>query len=387
MTTQEGFVSEDLLQRAPAWRNYFAAKLGFRNHWYPIKFSDALIEGEAVPVLLCGEHILLKRIDGEVHALKDRCLHRGVRFSEKIECYTKNTITCWYHGFTYKWDTGELCDIIAVPDSKAIGHRRVKTYPVAEAKGLVFVFVGDVGATVPPLAEDVPPTFLDEDLAIERHSYVVKSNWRVGAENGFDGIHVYIHRISPLMANTGRSLPLGHLTVEEAYTLYEDEGKAKGIYNDFSHHKSHWEGRVEGKVVVTGTKNPNGPPKRTAGGSLWLPCALRVDNFPDGDLTQFEWYVPLTEDTHLYIIALGKRVTGEAERVAFGHEFRNRWKRFALEGFNGQDIFAREALQKFYGDDRGWLEEGLIDEDGLILRWRELCHRHNRGVQMPRHLR
>jgi carbazole 1,9a-dioxygenase terminal dioxygenase component len=386
MTPPNGFVAEDTLQRVPSWRNYLAAKLGFRNHWYPIKFSGELPEGETVQVLLCGENILMKRIDGKVHALKNRCLHRGVRLSEKIECYTKNTITCWYHGFTYKWDTGELCDIIAVPDSKAIGHRRIKTYPVTEAKGMVFVFIGDDSAKVPPLAEDVPPFFLDDDMAIESHAYDVNSNWRIGCENGFDGIHVYIHRISPLMSNTGRSLPLGHLTVESAYTMFEEEGQPKGLYNDFTNHKSLWEGKVEGKVVVAGTRNPNGPPKRTSGGSLWLPCALRVDGFPDGDLTQFEWYVPITEDTHRYFIALGKRVADEAEAKAFAHEFHNRWKRFALEGFNGQDIMAREALQQFYGDDRGWLEEGLIEEDALIIKWRELCHRHNRGVQTPRHL-
>ena len=47
---------------------------------------------------------------------------------------------------------------------------------------------------------------------------------------------------------------------------------------------------------------------------------------------------------------------------------------------------AREASQDYYGNDRAWIEEGLIEEDLLIVHWRELCHNHNRGLQLPEHL-
>lgn len=204
------FVEDELLRKVPSWRDYLSAKLGFRNHWYPVKLSREIGEAQIAQVTLCGEKILIKRVDGKLFALRDQCLHRGVPFSQKLECYTKTTITCWYHGFTYKWESGELCDILASPDSKAIGRRGVKSYPVEEAKGVVFVFLGDDDFDVPPLAEDVPPMFLDEDMALEGDSYVVESNWRVGCENGFDGLHVYIHRTSPLVNDTQRSLPIGH---------------------------------------------------------------------------------------------------------------------------------------------------------------------------------
>jgi len=45
-------------------------------------------------------------------------LHRGVPLSRKPDCYTKDTITCWYHGYTYRFQTGELVNILAVPDSR-----------------------------------------------------------------------------------------------------------------------------------------------------------------------------------------------------------------------------------------------------------------------------
>jgi len=388
MESTINFVDDSLLKKVPSWRDYLAAKVGFRNHWYPIKLSREIDESQVVKATVCGENILLKRIDGKVFAIRDRCIHRGVQLSEKLECYSKGTITCWYHGFTYKWETGELCDILASPDSRAIGRRSVKTYPVEEAKGVVFVFVGDTDSTPHPLSEDVPPMFLDADMALEGDSYMVDSNWRVGCENGFDGLHVYIHRTSPLVNNTQRSLPIGHTAQSGKIELLEEDGKPKGVYDAFAHHDVLWDGSVEGEVVVKGVRSnrTDGVPTRTTAASLWLPGVLRVDDFPDQDRHQFEWYVPVTEDTHYYLIMIGKRVSSKEEEIAHVQEFWNRWKRVSLDGFNNQDIEARLALQKFYKRDRAWLEEILIEGDHPIVKWRELCHRHNRGVQSPDNL-
>ncbi len=387
--TRITFVDNELLRKVPSWNNYLAAKLGFRNHWYPIKLSREIEEAQVVPVTLCGENIILRRIDGKVFALKDRCLHRGVPFSHKPECYTKNTITCWYHGFTYKWQTGELCDILASPDSKAIGRSKLKTYPVEEAKGVIFVFIGDETTDVPPLSKDVPPGFLDEDMALEGDSYMVDSNWRVGCENGFDGLHVYIHRTSPLVNNTQRSLPIGHTAQSGKVELYEDDSGPKGVYDAFAHHESLWEGKVEGQVVVNGVRNPrpDGSPSRTTAASVWLPGVLRVDDFPDSGRHQFEWYVPVTENKHYYLIMIGKRAKDDEEALRHRQEFWSRWKPISLDGFNNQDIEARVALETFYKDDSAWIEEMLIEGDWPIVKWRELAHRNCRGIQLPEHLR
>jgi carbazole 1,9a-dioxygenase len=223
------FVEEDLLKKVPRWRNYYAAKLGFRNHWYPARFSRDVPEGEVVKATLLGEDVLLKRIDGKVHAIRDRCIHRGVKLSKKIECYTRNTITCWYHGFTYKWDTGVVCDVIASPGNAVIGKKKIRTYPVREAQGLVFIFVGDEDYAVPDLSTDVPPTFLDSDMYIQGYAYDVNSNWRVACENGFDELHIYIHRESPLVPNTQRSIPLGHRQGVDNKIIHEEPGKPIGM--------------------------------------------------------------------------------------------------------------------------------------------------------------
>ena len=398
MNGDQGFVDEELLKRVPRWRNYLAAKLGFRNHWYPIRFSREVPENVVVPVKLLGENILLKRVNGTVYGIKDRCIHRGVRFSHKIECYTRDTITCWYHGFTYKWDSGVLCDVIASPDTPIIGKRKVKSYPVREAKGLIFVFVGDDDFAVPDLSLDVPPMLLDEDMWVQGSSYPVKANWRLGCENGIDPLHIYIHRESRLVPNTQRSIPLGHrvnLDGSDNRVLEEEEGKPKGVRTEFregqvSAYVPLYEGRVQGQVVVTSTKMHTTPEeakfKRTTGDFIVVPGVLRVDNFPFYGLYQFEWYVPVTEDSHLYIITIGKRCANDAERAEYDHAFWHRWKPESLEGFNNDDITAREALQPFYSRDRNWLEENLVREDQAIVKWREVCHRNARGIQLPKHV-
>ncbi len=386
MSENEYFVEEALLSKVPRWRNYLAAKLGLRNHWYPVKLSSDMHEGQVVEAKVCGEEILLKRINGEVRAIRDRCLHRGVKFSKKIECYTQETITCWYHGFTYQWDDGRLCDILASPESKAIGRRHVKSYPVQEVKGLVFVYVGDDDVKPQPLSEDVPPTFLDEDLELHCAIYEVESNWRVACENGFDGLHVYIHRASELVPDTMRSLPIGHLAPSGEVEVHESDGAPKGVYDSFANHSVVWEGKVGEKVVVTGTKRESDKPTRTTAASLWMPCGLRVDDFPDQGITQFEFYVPVTEDRHLYVMLVGKRLKTDEERANFTHEFWNRWKPVGFENFNAQDIEARVALQEFYHRDSAWLDEMLIEGDTPLIKWRELCHRHARGIQKPEHM-
>src|SRR6185295_10347569 len=196
-----------------------------------------------------------RRIRGQVHAIKDRCIHRGVRFSEKVECHTEGTITCWYHGFTYRWADGVVCNIIGAPNSQLIGKRRIKVYPVEEALGLVFIFIGDNEAEVPPLRMDVPPTFFDEGRVLEGESRIVEANWRTGPEGGLDEIHRYLHRDSTLLLNVKATMPLGHIGVKENCEVIDDEDGPKGVIDHFDAGAMYFEADIEDqKAVVTGIR-------------------------------------------------------------------------------------------------------------------------------------
>src|SRR2546426_93804 len=200
----------DEIQRSKPYQKYLDASLGLRNHWYPIFFGRELSEGEVRGEMLLGERILYKRIKGRIYAVEDRCPHRGVCFSARPESYSQNTITCWFHGWTFDLRDGKLIQIITEPGSKIIGKVSVKPYPVEEINGVVFTFVDDMNI---------------------------------------------------------------------------------------------WFADVEGTRVVAANVDPDNPPKTfEIEVGLFMPCGLQVDFFPAPGMIHFEWYTPVDEDHHMYMI-------------------------------------------------------------------------------------
>ncbi|HXQ49926.1 MAG TPA: Rieske 2Fe-2S domain-containing protein [Stellaceae bacterium] len=364
------------------WQPYLEASLGFRNHWYPAFFSKQLAEGQCLGQEMLGERILFKRIDGKVHAIEDRCAHRGVQLSRRPECHSKNTISCWYHGFTYDFRTGGLVAIVTDPDSALIGTLALKSYPVDERKNVVFVFIGD--ETPHALALDLQPGFLDEDLAIYPNGdhEIVKSNWRLAAENGVDASHIYIHRNSGLINAARKQLPLASYFMTREGMVIDKEGAPKGVLKGAGRRTSVWETEIEG-VKVESQYRPGGEPSmaNVTDTSLWLPCGLKVDPFPTSDSIQFEWYVPQDAHSHHYIVTWGRRVKTEAQIEKFTREMDAVWKDMVVNKFNNEDVIAREAMERFYAEEDGWNREYLYRPDVIITEWRKLASKHNRGIQ------
>jgi len=361
-----------------AWRPYLEAKLGFRNHWYPVLFSYDLGGDVPKPVKVLGERVLLRRIDGRIYAVEDRCAHRRVPLSAKLECYTPETVTCWYHGFTYNFRDGKLVQVLTEPGCALIGKMAIKTYPVLEAQGMIFVFIGD--GEPPALQEDVPPGFLNVGLATHGIHREVKSNWRLGTENGFDTTHIYIHRNSKLITTTDAILPLGLVpTSKHSMDIVEGPGP-KGVIDKLaSNYVPVFESTID-DVTISARMKPNGKAV-AASVSIWLPCVLRVEGFPTPEITQFEWYVPINEKTHRYWQVMVKKTNTPAEAVAFQAEVDSYWEDVSLRGFNDDDIWAREALEDAYTEGNGWAKERLFKPDMCIVEWRKLASAHNRGIQ------
>jgi carbazole 1,9a-dioxygenase terminal dioxygenase component len=79
--------------------------------------------------------------------------------------------------------------------------------------------------------------------------------------------------------------------------------------------------------------------------------------------------------------------TNKGEADAFREEVNDKWIALALDGFNDDDVWAREATEEFYGDnDRGWIEERLFETDMAIVEWRKLASLRNRGIQRRENL-
>ncbi len=377
-------------QKHKPWQRYLEAKLGLRNYWYPVLFSHEIPEGQTRAEIILGERLFFKRIDGKVHCVEDRCVHRGVPFSVRPECYTPHTLTCWFHGFTFDWRDGKLVEILTEADSALRGKIGLKAYPTAERNQIVFVWIGDDAPV--DLREDTQPRFWDEDLVtypvVRRH---IKCNWRVAAENGFDPAHIYGHRHWVGMQQSGRIRPFGtYPSRKDIIHVLEDEGKPKGIIkqDDINVYAREIDGqdvRVPGwpkdapSVVRT-------EPRIDAVG-CYLPCGLQVNNFPRLGKIHFEWYVPINENAHLYMILIAGHAHTEAERAAFVEEAKELsplvWQEPGSqpEGFNNFDAFARKWSHHAYAKEDWWHRERLFKPDYIIMQWRMLVSRQARGIQ------
>jgi len=382
------------------WGPYLEAALGFRNHWYPALYGAELEEadvsgglGEPVSnvrsVVMLGERLLLRRIEGRVYSVHDQCLHKGVPFSKKPECYTKGTLSCWYHGFTYDFRTGRLKNIITDPGSPLIGRLALKTYPVEERKGLVFVYIGDGEPT--PLADDVPAGFLDDALTVvpDGWSKEVACNWRLGAENGFDPAHAYMHRNSPLVRGFRVPTVLGDTGLGKGHGMEIINPDRKlpgpcGVRLLRGHGQPIWEVEVDAGVRLAARYLPDAPgvmQGMVPEVGIWMPGALRVDPFPAPHIVHFEWYVPVSERTHRYFITWGSMCEDAAAKEAFLDEVKYLWREFVPRYFNNEDMFAREAMDEFYSAENGWSREHLFGPDVVVTAWRRLCSRTHRGIQ------
>jgi carbazole 1,9a-dioxygenase len=239
------------------------------------------------------------------------------------------------------------------------------------------------------LSRDVPPGFLNPDLHVMSKLRPVQSNWRHGVENGFDTTHIYIHRESRLIQENNLVLPLGFAPSQtKSFSIVDDGTGPVGVVEEYGPHViPAFEGKIEGQTVLTVPSDITGKNLVPATISMWLPCALKVDPWPDPSTTQFEWYVPVDETTHLYVQTLGSIAPSPETRRDFERAFHNRWSFYAFDEFNGPDIWAREAAEEGYADDHHWVDEALFEADENIIAWRKLISKRHGGVQRRSDLR
>jgi carbazole 1,9a-dioxygenase terminal dioxygenase component len=385
----------DAVQHAKPYLKYLEASLGLRNHWYPALFARELKEGEVKSEVLLGERVLFKRVEGKVYAIEDRCAHRGVPFSSKPECYSKNSITCWFHGYTYDVRDGKLIQVLTEPGSNLVGKVSIKSYPVEEVNDVVFVFIGDMSPP-PPVTDDIQPRFLTEGMVIRplaRHK--VKANWRLAAEEGWDSAHVYGHRDAEIFKRMAPlTIPLSTHASSRAFTTVKDQEWPKGVYK--RDNVSVWSADIEGVQVVAPNVDPNNPPPPWNTDaleiSLFLPCGLQARHFPAAGVYHFEWYVPVDEEHHMYTIAQGMVVDGPEQKQRFFEDCEKTygpliWTQPGTqpEGLVNFDVFIREQMQTAYGQEDWWNRERLYKPDLIIVQWRMLVAKHMRGLQRREH--
>lgn len=145
-----------------------------RDLWYLAGHSSALKPGAIRRRVLLGEPVFLaRRKDGLAFALRDVCPHRGVPLAAK-RLNDDGTVTCPYHGWRFGAD-GACAAIPSLVDEKSVepGRIRVRTYPLREQDGLLWIYMPSLGqeASLPkidppkiPLAGSPTPNFIETQI-------------------------------------------------------------------------------------------------------------------------------------------------------------------------------------------------------------------------------
>lgn len=181
-TTPTSFTYKDFLQTGPGT----LAGRYMRTFWHPVHRSEDLPAGRAIPVKIMSEDFTLYRGEtGRAHAVAFRCAHRGTQLS--TGWVEGDDLRCFYHGWKYGPD-GQCIEQPAETEPFC-SRIRIKSYPVVEWLGLIFVYQGEGEA--PPFP--YMPEF-ENDFLHEVRTSVWPTNFFTQLDNSMDTLHTtFVH--------------------------------------------------------------------------------------------------------------------------------------------------------------------------------------------------
>lgn len=158
------------------------------NHWYCAAFGHELKERPLGRMFLGEPVVLYRKSDGAPVALENRCCHRRAPLSEgKIE---GDHLRCGYHGFLYD-ATGAA--IWAPGQDRLPPGARVRSYPVVEKHGWVWLWMGDPALADPKTAPQYDK-YDDPAWASYGELIPIKSNYFLVVDNLLDLSHLpFLH--------------------------------------------------------------------------------------------------------------------------------------------------------------------------------------------------
>ena len=132
--------------------------------WYFAALGSALKRGRLQRFEILGEPVLLGRTGaGEVYALRDICPHRAAPLSAgrlALDGQGQPAVQCPYHGWLFRTRDGACVDIPSRVEGQALDMERirVRSFPVRERQGLIWIYMAADPRAGPEPAEP-PPSF------------------------------------------------------------------------------------------------------------------------------------------------------------------------------------------------------------------------------------
>ncbi|MBF8758112.1 aromatic ring-hydroxylating dioxygenase subunit alpha [Pseudomonas guariconensis] len=163
-----------------------------RNAWYAAAWDTEVKQALHATTLLGEPVVLYRKADGAVVALEDACPHRKLPLS--MGRLQGDTVECGYHGLTFD-DAGTCVKAACV--SRIPQAAKVRSYPVHERYGLVWLWMGD-----PALADRTKlleiPEWDDPAWGLNRgDSMTIDCNYLYMTDNLLDPSHVaWVHQSS-----------------------------------------------------------------------------------------------------------------------------------------------------------------------------------------------
>ncbi len=161
-----------------------------RQFWHPVCLSSEVKTKDKRRELILGEFITLYRGEsGKIHALTDRCAHRGVQLS--LGWIEGETIRCFYHGWCFSGD-GSCTQQPAEPKGYA-SRIKIRAFAAREYLGVIFVYMGEAPIPDFPTYPELENESDGELIAAARAP--VPCNFFQRVENAVDQVHVaFAHR-------------------------------------------------------------------------------------------------------------------------------------------------------------------------------------------------
>ncbi|HJV70604.1 aromatic ring-hydroxylating dioxygenase subunit alpha [Ideonella sp.] len=161
-----------------------------KNAWYVACTPDEIAD-KPLGRKICNEPIVFYRGQGgEVAALEDFCPHRGAPLS--LGKVIDGKLVCGYHGLEMGCD-GKT---VAMPGQRVRGFPAIRSYPVVERHGFIWVWPGDAAqadpAAIHPLEWANHP-----EWAFGGGLYHIACDYRLMIDNLMDLTHeTYVHSTS-----------------------------------------------------------------------------------------------------------------------------------------------------------------------------------------------
>src|SRR5437870_1381593 len=227
----QGSVYADAQVFAAGLERIFECTWGYGGHG-----SELAADGDYKTILVGTQPVILSRHeDGKVNALYIRCRHRGAVVCRQDRGHS-NFFRCRYHNWVYA-NNGDLIGMsqsTGYPyDFDRSAYGLVPVSRIANYRGLIFISLSEVG---PSFDEHLAPVrkYVDAwlgrspveqiEVPLPPHRYESTDNWKLQAENGYDGYHGnYVH------LSWQRVLQLSKESTVEEVQKYRQEGAARGL--------------------------------------------------------------------------------------------------------------------------------------------------------------